>query len=147
MGDISPNFSRWEFDLPEAKAKEYGFSAQQYPEEWIPTRLVPLCRALEVVRSRFNTTITVISGFRPKEYDLRRIAAGNRGVSPDSQHHDGRAADFRVKGISPERVRQVVEELYHVGAIEIGGLGTYPDFTHLDVRGGPFHRWHWPPKE
>lgn len=141
MGDITANFSRHEFDLPAAKAAEYGFPETVYPAEWIETRLRPLCGALEKVRARLGAPITIISGYRPPSYDAARIAAGRKGVSPRSQHGEGRAADFVVKGYSPEKVLAVVMDLYETGEISIGGVGIYDGWIHLDVRPGPLRRW------
>lgn len=142
MGDVTPHFSRSEFALPASKAREYGFEPAEYPAEWVETRLRPLCRALEVVRSKLGgRRVKVISGFRPRAYDLARIEAGRKGVSPNSQHHDGRAADLQVEGVEPAAVYAALLELYHTGAVEIGGLGVYDEFVHVDVRGGALKTW------
>ena len=136
MGDITPHFSRSEFALTEAKARRYGFSAAEYPQEWVETRLRPLCRALEVLRERLGgPKIVVISGYRTPAYNTAINGA------QDSQHMAGRAADIKVQGVHPDRVADMIEELYHIGAIEIGGVGRYDTFTHIDVRGGALHRW------
>lgn len=135
MGDVTRHFSRHEFRLPQSKAEEFGFSETPYPEEWVASRLRPLCMALEVLRDALGgRAITPISGYRPREYDLRRIAAGRKGVSPDSQHHLGLAADIQVAGVDPARVRATAMRLHSTSAITLGGLGLYPDFVHVDLR-------------
>lgn len=139
---ITPHFSLDEFDLPDEKARRYGLSGALYPTEWIDSRLRPLCKALEAVREAFGRPITVISGYRTPAYNAARDGA------PQSQHLEGRAADFTVAETSPARVYRKILDLYGVGALEIGGAGLYPPtkqrplgFVHLDVRGGPLVTW------
>lgn len=144
MGDLSANFSRHEFGLSKAAAGAYGFAAAPYPEEWVADRLRPLCAVLETLRARLGgrpVTIIAGGGYRPRAYDLARIAAGARGVSPVSQHGEGRAVDIRVAGCSPAEVHAAALALYEVGAIQLGGLGLYDTFCHLDIRPGPLRRW------
>ena len=144
MGDITANFSRDEFALPASKALEYGFRGVEYPEEWVESRLRPLCRALEVLRDKLGgRRVRVISGFRPKAYDLARIEAGRRGVSPNSQHHEGRAVDLQVRGVEPAQVYATVLELVEQGLIKVGGVGVYDEFVHVDIRPneGPVKTW------
>ena len=155
MGDITPHFSRHEFGLPEAKAREYGFEAAEYPAEWAETRLRPLCDALELLRDKLGgKRVRVISGYRPKAYDMARIAAGRKGVSPNSQHHDGRAADLQIEGVEPAAVYAAVLALAEAGRvlvrtgvmpnlITIGGVGVYDEFVHVDIRPseGPVKTW------
>lgn len=134
---ITLNFRLYEFDLSAEKAAEYGHEAALYPEEWINGRLLPLCQALEKIRSAVGyRPITVISGYRPVAYDLARIAAGRKGVSPTSQHHDGLAADIQVAGVEAEKVHAAALRLHTTSQIKIGGLGLYrgQDFVHIDLR-------------
>ena len=136
MGDLSLHFSRHEFDLPADKAARHGCEPAPYPEDWIDSRLMPLVKALEVLRAELGgARITVISGYRPLEYN-RKL-----GSKDDSQHVQGRAADIQVEGFSPLQVHAAVMKLYDRGDLEIGGVGLYDDFLHLDVRGGPLRRW------
>lgn len=137
MGDLTRNFSRYEFGLSQKKAAEYGCAACAYPEEWVALRLLPLCQQLERIRDACGgRVVVVISGYRPRDYDLRRIAAGHSGVSPNSQHHDGRAADIQVVGVPAPKVYEVATRLYNNSQIVVGGLGLYTadDFIHVDIR-------------
>ena len=132
---ITPHFRLSEFRLPADKAKEYGFSETPYPQEWVEARLRPLCKALEEIREVCGgRKVTVISGFRPEAYDLARIAAGRKGVSEHSQHHQGLAADIQVAGVEPGRLRELVLKLHTTGRIKVGGIGLYSDFVHVDIR-------------
>jgi uncharacterized protein YcbK (DUF882 family) len=136
-GDVSPHFSRHEFDLPDAKAQKRGLDAGAvYPAEWIDSRLKPLCAALEVIRAEFGgKPVRVISGYRPLPYN-RAL-----GSKDDSQHVQGRAADFQIAGVCPGAIYRRVLELHQLGRIEIGGIGVYDDFNHIDVRGGAMATW------
>lgn len=101
-----------------------------YPREWIAMRLRPLCTALEVVRARVGRPIIITprGGFRTEA--LNKAIGGARF----SQHVEGRAADFTVAGMQARQVHDLVLELYNCRAIQIGGLGLYPSFCHVDVR-------------
>lgn len=133
---ITRHFDLVEFDLPADKAARHGLSGAPYPQEWIEARLVPLCRALEALRAACSgRRITILSGYRTPTYNA---AVG--GV-PKSQHLEGRAADIRVAGLAPPQVYDAALRLYGLGRIEIGGLGLYPGWVHLDVRPGPLARW------
>ena len=136
-GDVSPHFSRHEFDLSDEKARKRGLDAgAEYPAEWIESRLTPLCAALEVIRAEFGgKPIKVISGYRPLEYN-RKL-----GSDDTSQHVQGRAADFQIAGVAPKAIWDRMLALRHVGRIEIGGAGVYDEFCHIDVRGGSLRTW------
>ena len=136
-GDVSPHFSRHEFDLPDAKAQKRGLDAGAvYPAEWIDSRLKPLCAALEVIRAEFGgKPVRIVSAYRPLEYN-RKI-----GSKDDSQHVQGRAADFQIDGVSPKEIWDRMLALRHVGRLDIGGAGVYDTFCHVDVRGGAMATW------
>jgi len=72
-----------------------------------------------------------------------RCAIHNKeiGGSVNSQHIVCRAADIKVEGVAPDRVADFCEIL-----LANGGVGRYPTFTHLDVRGHKA-RWDKRPKE
>ena len=139
MGDLSANFSRHEFGLSRGAAGAYGFAAAPYPEEWVDERLRPLVALLEALRERLGGRpfhVIEAGGYRPKAYDMERIKRGATGVSPTSQHHDGRAADIRVEGCTPAEVRAAVLALID----QVGGVGIYDTFVHVD-QGPPGRRW------
>jgi uncharacterized protein YcbK (DUF882 family) len=135
-GDVTEHFSRHEFDLPEDKARKRGCEPAEYPAEWAEARLLPLCRALEVIRAEFGgRPIRIISAYRPLPYN-RAV-----GSKDDSQHLVGRAADFQIDGVDPGQIWNRMIALRHVGRLDIGGAGVYNDFCHVDVRGGSLHTW------
>jgi len=67
--------------------------------------------------------VNVVSGFRP-------YSPGQH--SRHSNHNEGRAIDFSIKGVANESVRDFCRTLRNVG------VGYYPNslFVHLDVRDG-----------
>lgn len=102
-----------------------------YPEEWIETRLRPLFEQLEILRAELGGRSMVLdSVFRTEAYN-RRIGGARK-----SQHVQGRAADIRVIRVSPAVVHDTALRLVREGRLIIGGLGSYPNFTHIDVRPG-----------
>jgi uncharacterized protein YcbK (DUF882 family) len=123
---ITPHFSASEFACRDGTP---------YPPGWIETRLRPLCETLEVVRAAVGGPIEILSGYRTEAYN-RKI-----GGARLSQHVQGRAADIRMGRAS--RIHEVVLDLWREGKLpNLGGLGAYPSFTHLDVRPvGKLVRW------
>jgi uncharacterized protein YcbK (DUF882 family) len=117
---ITPHFSSGEFDCRDGTP---------YPVRWLESRLHSLCVMLEIIREEFGgRPLSINSGYRTAEYN--RSIGGARA----SQHVEGRAADIRIKGVSPGQVHDAVLRLYNEGKLNIGGLGAYPTFTHVDVR-------------
>jgi LysM repeat protein len=79
-----------------------------------------LIHMLQRVAERFpGHAVEIISGYRPHK----------RGTKI-SKHNQGRAVDFRIRGISNKELYDFIKELPKVGA------GYYPNsvFVHLDVR-------------
>jgi uncharacterized protein YcbK (DUF882 family) len=86
----------------------------------VDARLVAL---IGVVSRHFGgRTIEIVSGFRP--YSPAQY------TQPHSNHNDGRALDFRVRGVSNDALRDFCRTLRNTGC------GYYPNstFVHLDVR-------------
>ena len=108
------------------------------PEFWCPccglyrpsTRLI---LALEKLRRMAgNSPVTITSGTRCVRYNE---AVG--GVKY-SKHLTGEAADVVVRGLHPEEVAILVEE---ITPFRNGGVGIYETFVHLDVRRDGRARW------
>lgn len=78
--------------------------------------------------------ITLLSGYRTRETNemLRRYSSE---VATRSFHMRGQAADIRIPGVSPLRIRDIARE------IQVGGVGYYPssNFVHVDT--GPVRYW------
>src|SRR5574342_415860 len=99
-----------------------------YPIEWIEERLLPLCRVLETIRARVGHPVFVDSGYRTPPYN-KEI-----GGAKLSQHLVGKAADIRVGSFNSTALLNLIRDLYNQDIIQIGGLGWYPDFVHVDIR-------------
>lgn len=96
------------------------------------TRMHPaLLVVLEDIRRQFQQPVTVTSAFRCPKHNK---AVG--GV-PSSQHVMGSAADLQVANTDPRQVQQYLHDAPYANLL---GIGSYPDFTHVDVRGYPA-RW------
>lgn len=85
---------------------------------------------LQKIRDHFGVPVTINSAYRTAEYNSKIGGVSN------SQHTKGTAADIDVKGISPKQVAQYAEYLMP----DMGGIGEYETFTHVDVRGAR-SRW------
>lgn len=83
-----------------------------------------LVTILQKIRAHFGKTVTITSAYRTPG---KNKAVGGTTYS---QHLYGRAADIKVKGVSPKKVAQYAETLLK----NKGGIGTYSTFTHIDVR-------------
>jgi len=117
---ITPHFSLHEFHCR---------SGHKYPEDWIETRLKPLCEALEVLRKEVKAAIIISSGYRDEHYN-KKI-----GGAKHSQHLQGRAVDFYCTDLKPAFLHFILLKLIKEGKIPDGGVGLYPTFVHYDQRG------------
>jgi hypothetical protein len=84
---------------------------------------------------RFRSSrVEVVSGYRSPKLNLMLRKKGHQ-VARESQHLEGKAVDFRVRGASTEALGQFVRGL------RVGGVGTYPrnKFIHADT--GKVRHW------
>jgi uncharacterized protein YcbK (DUF882 family) len=88
-----------------------------------------LLKVLEYIRENFGEPITINSGCRCPAYNDSLPNSGSM-----SQHLLGRAADIVVRGVDPQFVYELADQM------EVGGLGEYSKFTHIDTRTG-HARW------
>lgn len=105
--------------------------AEPYPRAWVGPRWRPLALMLDRIRERAGEAITVTpnGGYRGREHN-RAV-----GGSAQSQHMFGRAADIVAVRMSARRLHALVERMYRDGELpELGGLGRYPRFVHIDTR-------------
>lgn len=73
-----------------------------------------------------NKPFQVISGYRsPKTNAMLRRQS--RSVARNSLHMQGKAIDIRVEGHLPSKIARAARSL------ELGGVGTYRRFVHLDA--------------
>lgn len=122
---VTEHFEVSEFDQP----ARHGFSAVPYPNEWISSKLHSLCETLEIIRSIWNKPLTILSGYRTREYN-RKI-----GGATYSRHVEGIACDFKIKGVPIDNVHIFVMDYIRSAKLKrIKGLGRYPTFVHIDLR-------------
>jgi hypothetical protein len=96
------------------------------------TRLVDV---LTRVANKFSAKrIEVVSGYRSPKYNLMLRKKGHQ-VARHSQHMDGNAVDFRIRGVATRQV------LHYVRSLRVGGVGFYPhsQFVHSDT--GKIRYW------
>lgn len=110
MGDLSDNFSRKEF------ACQCGCG-----QDTVDAKLLEV---LQRLRTHFAFNITVTSGNRCKVHNK------SVGGSDNSQHLYGKAADIKVRGLSPEEVYRALD-LWFPHSL---GIGLYESWVHVDSR-------------
>lgn len=104
---VSDNFSLHEFECNHCGVVK------------LDPRLVDI---VQKIRKHFNKPVYINSGYRCPTHN--KAISG----SPKSQHMEGKAADIKVSGVSPDRVADYCESF-------VDGLGRYSSFTHIDTRG------------
>ena len=102
------------------KVKEFACSDGSDPI-FIDTDLVNI---LQKIRTHFGKAVTITSAYRTPS---KNKAVGGTTYS---QHLYGKAADIKVKGVTPKEVATYAEKLLG----NSGGIGVYSTFTHIDVR-------------
>ena len=145
--NVTEHFSLEEFACKDSTPYPIGNLDEITGATWMTSRLVPLCDTLERVRARLarnlgeDVAVYVSSGYRSPAYN-----GALSGAAKDSQHMRGRAADVKVftgKGaqrrqVDPGRVHDTVLVMHLAGEMpHLGGLGRYPEFTHIDTRPRP----------
>ena len=83
-----------------------------------------LVKVLEDVRTHFTKPVTITSGYRTPEYNKKV------GGVKNSQHTKGTAADIKVKMVQASEVQNYLNRKYP----DKYGIGSYKNFTHIDVR-------------
>jgi uncharacterized protein YcbK (DUF882 family) len=81
-----------------------------------------LLRCLEYIREHFDKPVIINSACRCPTHNA------NVGGGQKSQHLLGRAADIVVQDTDPQEVYTLADQM------EVGGLGEYDSFTHIDTR-------------
>ncbi len=94
-----------------------------------------LAGILAAAALRFHAPrVDIVSGFRSPKYNLMLRKKGHQ-VARESQHTQGTAVDFRIRGVTTETLREFVRGLH------MGGVGYYPrtHFIHADT--GKIRYW------
>jgi len=102
-----------------------------YPLAWRETHAVTLARTFEAIRALLgHEAIMILSGFRTDAYN-----ATLEGAASKSQHVRGRALDLWHPAHEPLAVYLAIWKAQRRGELpDLGGLGAYKSFTHVDVR-------------
>jgi hypothetical protein len=90
---------------------------------------IRLVDVLTRVANKFSAKrIEVVSGYRSPKYNLMLRKKGHQ-VARNSQHMEGNAVDFRIRGVATRQV------LHFVRSLRVGGVGYYPNsqFVHSDT--------------
>ena len=135
------------FELSEMRCKDDARTP--YPAEWTASRWPPLQSTANVIREAWGEGLAVMSGYRTREYNATRP-----GAAKESQHTEGRAMDLWPVGakLMPRaelraKIRALhdkVLRLYDAGNLpDLGGLGIYDTFIHIDTRQGWNHLARW----
>ena len=106
----------------------------------VEKNIIELADNLQILRDHLNKPINTTNGFR--------CATHNKSVGgvKNSQHILGKAADIKVKGVSPNEIADAIEHLMEIGKFKMGGVGRYNTFTHVDIRGNNA-RWNFTNKQ
>lgn len=116
MGDLTKNFSRWEF------ACRCGRKKCDAP----PLNMRLVC-ALQALRDTVGHPLTVSSGVRCKVHNMKQ-----KNASRYSKHLLGIAADIKCEELTPVELKRFAEA---IPAFAQGGIGIYDWGIHVDVRG------------
>ena len=96
---LSPNFSLEELTFSQVASRR---GMDNTPSDKVKDNLERLAFFLEQVRKVFNKPFLINSGYRSREVNE------SVGGSKTSQHCEGCAADFNVKGMSPNAVVRAI---------------------------------------
>ena len=111
------------FSLSEFESKDGSETPQN-----VLDNLQKVAEQLQILRDYTGLPIKVNSGYRSPEHNEKI------GGSKNSQHKLGKAADIVIIGLKPSETYDLVERLVEEGSLQIGGLGKYNTFCHLDIR-------------
>lgn len=115
---LTKNFSSEEFDCK---------CGCDMPED-VLENVKLLATQLQKIRDYYNRSVDITSGYRCESHN--QIIGG---VS-NSQHLYGKAADIVVKDTEPFEVQDDISYMIKTCGLDIGGLGKYDNFTHVDIR-------------
>ena len=104
------------------KRKEFACKCGECGFDAVDAELLDL---LTMIREHFGAPVTITSAARCATHNK------NVGGARSSQHLLAKAADFQVKGMTPQDVQKALDEMLPKDKY---GLGYGKTFTHIDVR-------------
>ena len=96
--------------------------------DFVKKNIIDLASNLQVLRDVVGR-LDLTNAYRCKEHNA------DVGGSVNSQHLLGKAADVKSDTVGPADIAIVIEDLMKNETFEIGGIGLYNTFTHVDIRG------------
>lgn len=110
-------------------AKSRGGVWNTLPPKNLWKNIVPTLKAVDKLSGQMGTPVEeIVSVYRSPAYNARCP-----GAKAGSFHKQNVAADIRM-GVRPSLVGRAARLFRSHGGFA-GGVGTYPDFTHIDTRG------------
>lgn len=120
---LTSNFSLSEFEC------KCGCDMPEYVEK----NIIELANNLQFLRNVVGQ-IDLTNAYRCKEHNA------DVGGAVNSQHLEGKAADIKSSAFNPEQIGIIIDNLMNAELFELGGIGLYNTFTHVDIRGS-IARW------
>jgi len=124
MGDLTKNFSLWEFACHDA-------DNTPVPEKYQDNALA-LAEQLQILRNEIGR-ISINSGYRTPIYNK------SIGGAQYSQHLYCKGADFTSTNKTPAQLKTIILRLIKEGKLKDGGFKQYNTWVHYDT--GRARRW------
>ena len=119
--------------------KEFECNCGCKMPEFVKENVIKLADNLQTLRTVLLKPIKITNAYRCKSHNAKVGGAKN------SQHLLGKAADVQVTDESPEDVAKTINDLMKTELFDLGGIGKYDTFTHVDIRGTKA-RWNFKKK-
>tara|TARA_R110000868_G_scaffold411550_1_gene705245 strand:- start:346 stop:720 length:375 start_codon:yes stop_codon:yes gene_type:complete len=117
---LTKNFDSKEFDCKDGT---------KVPEKYL-LNCKEVADNLQALRDYLRVPVTITgSGYRTPSHNTKVKGA------KFSQHLTASAADINAEGYTPKQLAEVIELLILKGKMKQGGIGTYSNFVHYDIRG------------
>tara|TARA_R110000868_G_scaffold409049_1_gene693802 strand:- start:218 stop:592 length:375 start_codon:yes stop_codon:yes gene_type:complete len=117
---LTKNFDSKEFDCKDGT---------KVPEKYL-LNCKEVADNLQVLRDYLRVPVSITgSGYRTPSHNAKVKGA------KFSQHLTASAADINAEGYKPKQLAEVIELLILKGKMKQGGIGTYSNFVHYDIRG------------
>ena len=113
---LNPHFNR------------HGAVQNSLPPEKLWQNLIPTLRVVDTMAGELNERVKILSAYRSPAYN-----ATCPGAAKFSQHLRNKALDIQFRS-PPAKVAALARKLRSQGLFR-GGVGLYPNFTHIDTRG------------
>ena len=96
--------------------------------DFVESNVKELAENLQLLRDIIGQ-INLTNAYRCEKHNAKV------GGSVKSQHLVGKAADVQSKIFNPAQISLIVTNLMDAKLFDLGGVGLYDSFTHVDIRG------------